>query len=342
MQTFREFFDSLVRDQLLPLYGFPLINTNMNYAKTLLLSIIIVFVSTAAADSLPSGESKIEGVGLWWLDNRLTEEERAKYGTTDIVIYRLSFRESPEFATYCDGKNELYIYEKNSQGFACKLEYWEEWQGWQAEKHWNKFTPSDRKKLLKTIGHAKDFGDEGMSQYFVTLQKLKVQPEGIFTVSKTKLETGNWVVSEPTKEELDWFTKLAMQNMKSIRRVKDYTYKTVLGKSNKMIMKLAERQVAGTYTVKIRVANSEVILVPTLYEIEPLGGDLISSVIFRDGDNYRFIGHVSGCLRSVGPDLDVDGIPEILMEICNNSEGVNFNYIKLVPAIKSLVSYSAN
>lgn len=308
--------------------------TIMNKVKLVLLSLFLLATSVARADNYEGYESKIEGVGLWWLFKTADEK----------IVRRLTFGENPEFAIYCDGKNKLFIYEMSSQGSSCKTETWSELLGWQNNEHWKSHDLSDKKKLLQTIELAKKdkHSNAHESIYFVSLRNLKIKSDGIFTVSKEKLVHGSWSVSAPTKDELDSSTKLAMQNLKSVHREKDYTYKSVFGYSNKRIKKLAGRQTAETYTLKIQSGDAEIILVPTLYEFQPLGGDLISSVVLRDHDNYRFVGHIYGCLLSVGADLDSDGVPEVIVENCDIGEGLSISYVKLVPEIKSLVSYSHN
>jgi hypothetical protein len=294
--------------------------------------LFLLAVWGARADNYEGYESSIDGVGLWWLD------------ADEAVLRRLRFGENPEFAIYCDGKNKLFIYELSSQGFTCKTEHWSELLGWQNNEPWKIHDLSDKKKLLQTIELAKNdnHSNAGESEYFVSLPNVKIKSQGIFTVSKTKLVRGSWSVSAPTKDELGSSMKIAMQNLKSVHREKDYTYKSVFKYSNKGIKNLAGRQTAETYTLKIRSGGTEIILVPSLYEFQPLGGELISSVVLHDHDSYRFVGHIYGCLLSVGADLDSDGVPEVILENCDNSEGQSIKYVKLVPEIKSLVSYSHN
>lgn len=310
--------------------------TNMNFAKKLLLAVLTVAVSGANADNYEGYVSHIEGVGLWWLDYGLTEDQRTKLGASEIVLKRLRFGENPEFASFCDGKNKLFIYEKAGESFPCKTEYWQTHDG----NGWKSFSPSD-KTMLRTIERAKKdrYSPEGQSEYFVSIRNLEIDSQRIFTVSKTRPSRGSWNVSTPTKVDLESSTKLAAFNIKNIHREKGYTYKSVLGYSNKDIKKLASRGGTETYTLKLQGKNKEVILLPTLYEFMDQGGDLISTVVLREHGSYRFIGHVYGCLLSVGADLDSDGIPEVILESCENGEGVTINYIKLFPKIKSLISY---
>jgi hypothetical protein len=123
----------------------------------------------------------------------------------------------------------------------------------------------------------------------------------------------------------------------------------VLGYSDSRLGKMAERIVSRggevvprkeRYTVKIAARGVEIFLIPTRYQYEALGGELVSTVVLKQDGQYRFHGHLAGCLLSVGADLDGDGIPEIIMETCDNNEGKSDDYIKLYPAIKPLMFYS--
>jgi hypothetical protein len=181
-------------------------------------------------------------------------------------------------------------------------------------------------------------------KYFVLLRGLKIDRQGIFTVSKVPLIRGGWTVSSPTDEDIRQSSKIASSNLPKIQREKDeslgYSYKPVLGYGDKEIKEIASREKTETYTLKIKNQNTEIILLPTLYEVQTLGGDLISTVILRKDDKYRFLGHIRGCLLSVGADVDSDGFPEVITENCDSSESQQIQYQKIFPEIKYLIRYS--
>lgn len=303
----------------------------MSFANKLFL-ILALTVSAAKADNYEGYVSGIEGIGLWSLDS----VNQVAPPISGIVIKRLRFSENPEFAIYCDGKNKLFIFEKAGKAFHCKTEYWQTYDG----NEWKRFSPSD-KAMLRTIELAKKDKDsiEASSEYFVSLRNLKINSQGMFTISKKRLLRGDWGVSTPTKRDVEWATKIATFNMKNFKRIQGYTYKSILGYSNKAIKNITNREGIETYTLKLQGRNTEVILLPTFYEFQDQGGDLVSTVISREHGSYRFIGHVYGCLLSVGADLDSDGFPEVMLESCENGEGMTINYIKIFPKIKSLVYY---
>lgn len=286
---------------------------------------MLAFTASAArADSYEGYKSTSEGIGLWWLNP----------GTK--VIKRLRFGENPEFAAYCDGRNKLFIYEMANEAFTCMTE----WNG----KKMESFDPTDMKKMLNTIKLAKKdkYSEEAESEYLVSLQNLKVSSKGVFTVSKTKLLHGSWDVSAPTKDEFESSSKHAILNLKNIQRDKHFTYKSVLGYDNKNIGKLVEKLRDEAYTVKIQTENLKIILLPTLYESsKEQSGDIIFTVVAHDQDGYRFIGHVHGCLLTVGADIDSDGVPEIILENCNSGGlSLSIDYIKLFPKLKTIISFS--
>lgn len=300
---------------------------NMNLVTSIFTLLLVFAVSFANADNYEGYKSSIDGIGLWWL------------GRGDNAIQRLRFGESPEFAIYCDGKNKLFIYEQSTKGYICKTESWREL----VEGQWSEHDLSDKKKLLRTIELAKkdENNDAGQSEYYVSLRNLKVDSEGIFTVSKNKLVRGRWVESSPTRDDLEQSKKIALLHIKEVHRENNNSYKSVIGYSNEKIKKLAFRNNAETYTLKLRAGDTEIILLPTLYESEQ-EGDLISTVVLHEHDSYSFVGHIYGCLLSVGADIDSDGFPEIILENCYSSESQRINYIKIFPEIKNLISYDHN
>jgi hypothetical protein len=308
---------------------------NNNVAKNIFTVLLIAYASFANADNYEGYKSSIEGIGLLWLNGGWVT------GGDDMSI-RFIFGENSEFATYCDGKNKLYIYEKSANGFVCNVKSWEEWRGYSAgsASTWETHDASDKGKILRTIELAKKdkYSDAGQSEYYVSLSNLKVDAPGIYTVSKNKLERGSWVASAPTQDELKQTQELASLHIKDVHRDKDNRYKSVMGYSNEKIKELASREKSETYTLKIKVGDSEIIIFPTLYQ-SGQEGDLISTVVLHEHGNYSFIGHVYGCLLSVGADIDSDGFPEIIFENCYSTESQRIKYIKVYPEIKNLISY---
>jgi len=330
-------------------------NSIMVFANRFLFVAMSIYATVTNADNYEGYSSRIEGIGLWWLEYSFTEQEKARFGTTDIVVRRLRFGENPEFAIYCNGTNKLYIYEMSSQGFTCKLEYLEEWQGWDAKEKWSYIDRPGKKKLLQLIELAREDkqGNARESQYYVSLGKMKIKSPGIFTVSKRKLERGNWAASFPKKEDLRTAKNIALENYKQISAKNSHFDKieTVIGYDDSRIVKMAERYEGSLgevkykkekYTVKISTPNIEIILLPTQYQYKALGGELVSTVVLKKDGDYSFLGHVPGCMLSVGADLDADGVPEIIMQNCANSEGTSITYFKLYPTIKPLVVYEHN
>jgi hypothetical protein len=294
----------------------------------ILAGLFAAIISTANADNYEGYDSSIEGIGLWWLD------------AGDNVVRSLRFGEHPEFAIYCDGKNKLFIYEQSATGYACKTESWTE----RRDNQWANPTPPDHTTMRRIIDRASQdkYGDAGQSEYVVLLRNLKLDSQGIFTVSKIKLVRGPWVMSHPSQRDLTESGKIAAINLKKILREKGNTYKSVIRYSNNQIRKVASRTRNETYSLKIESRGSEVILIPTLYEFQPLGGDLISTVVLHQNERYKFLGHLFGCLLSVGADLDADDFPEVIVENCDNSEGQSIQYVKLFPKIKTLIHYLHN
>lgn len=286
---------------------------------------MLAFTASAArADAYEGYKSTIEGIGLWWLVPGAQGVKRLRFG------------ENPEFAVYCDGRNKLFIYEMANEAFTCMTE----WNG----KKMESFDSTDMKKMLNTIKLAKrdKYSEGAETEYFVSLQNVKVSSKGFFTVSKTKLLHGSWDVTAPTKDEFESSAKHATLNLESIQRDNHFTYKSVLGYDNKNIGKLVERHRDEAYTVKIQTENLKIILLPTLFESsKEQSGDIIFTVVAHDQDGFRFIGHVHGCLLTVGADIDSDGVPEVILENCNSGGlSSSVDYIKLFPKLKSIISFS--
>lgn len=283
------------------------------------------------ADNYEGYESHRPGVGLWYF-----------YPADDSEFtVSLHFGLNPEFALHCDGKHKLYVYEIPNQSFTCLVK---NWSG--SERSPDSPIPIshegfDAKAMLEQVRLAQKRGSSETDEatYSVAIKGLHVREPGIFTVSKTRLIHGNWNINNLDSEEYAAASSLAQQNLKLIKRQKGVEYKSVIGYSNAGIRKLGSREKVERYTVKISTEKTTIILMPTLYYSDN-DGDLISTVIQRDVDGYHFIGHVAGCLLSVGADIDGDGFPEVIMEECYGFEGTDIRYFKLAPQVRQLIIYS--
>lgn len=322
---------------------------NMSLAKNIFAAFLAATVSFANADNYEGYESSIEGVGLWWLETSsvvgVVKNASSQWLTQaadrdgHLVIRSLRFGDNSEFAIFCNGNNKVFIYEKAGNGYVCKTVAWGEQVDGEFIMH--DLSSSSMEKMRHVIELAKKdkHSDAGQSRYFVSLRDLKVESQRIFSVSKNKLVRGNWIESVLTQDELNQSKKIASLHIKDVHREKDNNYKTVIGFNNEEIKNIASREKAETYTLKIKAGDIEIILLPTLYE-SAQEGNLITTVVLHEHDTYRFLGHIYGCLLSVGADIDSDGFPEVILENCYSSESQRIDYIKIYPEIKDLISYS--
>lgn len=325
------------------------------------IALLLTFITCMAlADNYEGYTSKIEGVGLWWLQpGKSSNVEMAG----DYVMRSFRFGENPEFAMFCNGKNKLYVYELGQKGFVCR--------NVKLVKKGNErihisgmdfdvleikdVEDAEKKQMLKDIELAKKdkYGEAGERGYTILLSDLKLTSQGIYTVAKERFMLGEWTVITPTVEDLSSAKKIALSHYKRINSKESYIdkFESVIGYDDARIMKLAERfELWGgqakykdeRYTVKISTHDAEIILLPTQYQFMALGGELVSTVVLKKDGNYSFLGHIQGCMLSVGADIDADGMPEVIMQNCANSEGTTITYFKLFPTIKPLVSYSHN
>lgn len=332
---------------------------NSFWLRELWITLLLTFCPFISnADNYEGYKSKIEGIGLWWLQPQSVNI----IGPGDYVTRTLRFGENPEFAKFCDGKNMLYVYELGQKGFYCRNVKLVNNKGGERvylagggsfqRLEIVDIDEADKKRILKGIESAeKDRNSEvGEGRYTVLLAGLKLDSQGFYTVSKEKLVPGSWSVSTPTKEDVNAAKNIASKSYKQIETKASYIDKveSVIGYDDARIVKMAERfenDSIGSYkqeryTVKISSRDIEIILLPTQYQFMALGGELVSSVVLKRDGNYSLVGHVSGCMRSVGADIDADGIPEIIMENCANTESLGISYYKIFPTIKPLISYS--
>ncbi len=310
----------------------------MKLIGTVLGVLLVLSALSARADNYAGYKSTIEGVGLWALQTYANESGGRQ------TSERLRFGENPEYAVYCDGKNKLFIYEIPSKGFICRTVYVNEYrnEGGENEPPWKSVDPFDQANVLRLIARAKaDKGSsEARSEYAISLDELQIENERILTVSKMRLERGIWIESAPSKSELRRSREIALANVRKIHREQGALYKVVVGFGNEQIRRIAERTEARMYSLKIKTKEFDFFLIPTLFESDDAGGDLISTIVLRDKKRFSFVGHVRGCLLSVGADIDADGLPEVMLENCFNAFSQRVDYIKIFPVIKTLMTYS--
>lgn len=307
----------------------------MKRLTKILIALIFLTASAADADNYEGYHSSLKDIGIWRLDT----------DNTGKTIRRLSFAENPEFALFCDGAHAVFIYELPAGEYLCKTEYYIEppQAEYSAQQYKTHLAPT-AEELRNTINQARENPNSAAAeaQYFVSLHNPSIKFGDIYTVSKTKLTHGNWLISQPTKSELAAAIKLAAQKLPMIPRESGYTYKSILGYSNTGIKRLYGRDNVKNQTLKIRAGDKTIIIIPSLYIHDGMGGDLFSTIIAQDQQRFRFIGHAVGCLRSVGADLDYDGFPEVILETCEPGEGITISYVKLFPELKTLIFYEHN
>lgn len=318
----------------------------MNTVKLAIFPLVLsAAVATAQADNYEGYTSLVEGVGLWWL-------ETSEYG----VSRQLTLGENPDFVTYCDGKNKIHIYEENSRAVMCNTDYWLFWDD--VSQSAKEYRHLDKKALQHSLKKATRGDNADYYRFMVSAPDLRIRKSGIYTVSKTKLVRGDWTVSVPSSEEREASITLAKRHLLAIPRDDSANeYRLAFGMRDEEIDQITERagnepaipiainrradtRPAVSYTTKIETKDVQIILIPTLYESGGIDGDLFSSVILKRQREYSFLGHVKGCLLSVGADIDRDGVPEIIMESCNNYEGHSIHYYKIFPETKPLITYA--
>lgn len=322
----------------------------MHIRASIVVSMLLFVAPLSIADTYEGYKSEVEGVGLWMLQYSFTQAQRERLGTTDIVIRRHKFGDTPEYATYCDGKNKLFVYEMNSQGFPCKLDYWDERQAWGSEETWKSIDPADKEKLLRTIDLAKKDKNSqaAQSEYYVSLLGLKLAKPGMYTVSMKPLQRGDWTTVKPTPEDLKASKQIATEHRGKFASGPNTRSLLDVGNAEQMKGLHAEhaKYINTVKTLKLAKGDSAIILLPTLYYSDaPLNtvgeeGSLITTVVMYEKGKYRLIGHLVGCSLSIGPDIDQDGVPEVLVDNCFSAFTGSVRYVKLVPQLKDIIVYS--
>jgi hypothetical protein len=317
----------------------------MRVTKAVLLSLIFLsFVTPSIADNYEGYTSEIEGVGVWWLQYGLMQYQEKRFGTRDIVLRRLTFGENPEFATYCDGKNKLFVFEKNSQGFTCKLEYWLEWQSSNDTDPWKIIEPSEREKVVQTIALAKKdkYSDAGQSEYYVSLIGMKldhVGHGGVYTVSKTPFSQESWKI-----ESLSPAVIRELQELAKDKLIVPKTFRLLVG--NKLDRQQFEGSIGSgdieKIAIKIKGNPVDILIAPfavgVVGDVDGGKTTVVAAVFVRSGESLKFIGKFDGSLIRVGPDIDHDGLPELIVDD-SLDYSQEINYYKVHPTMRVLMAY---
>lgn len=294
----------------------------------------LFFASQSSADSYLGYKTSIDGFGLWELYDLPGATQGSHLG------YSLSLLEHPEVALYCNGKNKLYIFEHPNIEFTCKTEvlYTLE-NGANIEVN----SPSEERLLAELRQNKKDSDHSNGAFYLVSLNNkdIKVSTSGFSTISRKALLSATSKISTPSKEELKSIHKLVIDEMNKTANYSDPNYKIILGYTNAQINSLSLRE-KGNYTLKISHNDLDVFIVPALYELSGLGGDMTSIVIARTGKTDKVVGTLEGCILSIGADVDSDEIPELIVENCDSSESEVVTYTSIFPSVSSFLTYEHN
>lgn len=288
----------------------------------------------AHADNHEGYHSEIPGVGLWFLQPSFSEDAQ---NTSNIGVFRrLDLAENPEFFGYCNGKNKLFLLEMNGHPVVCETRYWERStpNGW--ERH--DLPPLSKIGAMRIPPKLQGLQDK--IQYFVSLHDLALSESRLYTVSKKALAPHDWTVDSVSAGELRELSPFLAASIKRVMRHKDLSYRDVSHDVDRDIQKLANRPGTERYQRKFTSPGTDLFLLPMVYETHEIGGDLLSAVFLKTQGTIRQIGIVRGCLISDVVDVDTDGVPELLLETCENFEGVTVSYVKVLPSVRTLVSYS--
>lgn len=220
------------------------------------------------------------------------------YGEFTGVSFE-SDRKVDLFVKHCNGKNKVYIYELGSRGFLCQSQYNDEQRTYRLE-------------LLQV--------------------PKKYLPLGVVTASLRKIPQQKWNISALNKDELNATRKIAKKHLKLKPKSSDCKedwcdtiVSSAIGKFSK-------------YEKKLKLENLELFIIPSEHSYEGGGLNLSSAVIAKQAGLYRYIGKFDGCLENQPVDIDGDNIPELMTVYCELDEATIFNYYKVYPKIKLLVS----
>jgi hypothetical protein len=274
----------------------------------LVISLATYFVNSEATN-FEGYSSEIKGVGLWRLE-----------GNIEVGFEHFPGAEkksgSAEFVAHCNGKNKIYVYELGGKAFVCQGHKWVA-------------SPKAERGLVDLLLEP-DFKYQGEIFGTVNIHDFHDKP-GLYTVSIKKIEQKKWNVSALTKSEIDAIKELAVTHIDKKARQSGYKYLQIVGKK----LELAK---------KISLGTMDILIVPTERVTNSDEGDIeqIVSTVFSESDgSLRFLGHIFGRLKQVGPDIDDDGVPELLLESAHY-EGTDVIYFKVFPVVKPLIEYQIN
>ena len=307
------------------------------------------------ADNYEGYKSTIGGTGIWSLGPRSNEP---------FISKRLSFGENPEYATYCDGNNKIYIYELDSRGFACATVSWIEFKGWKAPETYvthSKFDGSDLEGVAALASEeafaeceklateesyecVMAYDNAFQSEYIVRLGGLQLSNQGMYTVSKTRLARGNWKVKPLSESLVAELHENEAANYVCSKQLECYPIFSKQPSSEKYDGQVDRKEIEK-WAISISNDEIEIVILPVAYivgsptDIEAV--TLIVSVIARTAGSWKKIGGLAGKLIRVGADLDGDGLPEIIVDE-SADYSATIQYYKIYPAIDSLITYSHN
>ena len=207
------------------------------------------------------------------------------------------------FVNHCNGKNKVYIYELGSRGFLCQSQYNDEQRTYRLE-------------LLQA--------------------PKKYLPLGVVTASLRKIPQQKWIVSAPNKEELKATRAIAKKHKTKPLTPTECENEPWNGICSEDISSALGKY--SKYEKKLKLKNFELFIIPSERIENGVGWDISSAVIAKEAGLYRYIGKFEGCLINQPVDIDGDNIPELMTELCENDEGSSYDYLKIYPKIKLLVS----
>jgi hypothetical protein len=256
-------------------------------------SLLLMMLVTLNAHAINFTEHKtsVPGVSLWGLD------------ADGNYANELYLNEEDVFASLCNGKQKIYIYELNSAGYDC---------------------------ISRNHGK-EDF--EKFNTYTIELPELKPAVFGIgnvYTVSTKKIEQKQWKVSSLTSNEIKSVRSLIVSSFHKKSNNENYKYHLIVGER----LELAK---------KISLTGFDILIVPTqrVEGLDGNGSTIMSTILVDNDGKYRVTGHIEGCLNRIGADIDGDGIPGVVVDDrCEPAESEHYRYFKIFPKTQLLIEYS--
>jgi hypothetical protein len=295
------------------------VRTIFGATRVIVLLVLGVCAASSKADNFEGYTSAIKGVGLWTL-------EEVSNGPTIVRFEKFENGDHSEFVTRCNGRNKIYVYELGSKAFACQSHKWVSNPEFAPKRYTESMNPDPRWQtdLLREPNHKFE------GEIAVTIDVLEFKSKsGIYTVSIHKIEQKTWKVFPVTKHEIDPVREIVLLHVHKNAHEGEYVRKTIVGK------KLGQ-------ALGISLDAVDIMIVPTERIDTGIGYDITSSIISKTDGSYKFLGTISGCIKRIGADIDNDGIPEVITDTCENSEGHSVKYYKIYPTVKLLVDYSHN